>query len=222
MKWTYAIQQKTKVALLLTIILVLVLVKSIVDRRHVAQLGDSFSAVYEDRLLAESYIYKLNNEFSQKKFLIDNFKKEDNKDALNYKLQLHNTLLSGLIADYEKTKLTPAEDIRFKASKKNFAQNIVQESEYIQQLQSDSSNTVSKEALDKSIYMVMDDLRQLSNIQITEGKRMTDDSKKIVAGSNVLSYFEAGLLFAISVLIIGLILASKSMRPKQPQQHELN
>ena len=57
MKWAYSIQQKFKAAALLAIVFVLVLISNLSGRYQMHKLSDSFSSVYEDRLVVESYIY---------------------------------------------------------------------------------------------------------------------------------------------------------------------
>jgi hypothetical protein len=71
MKWAYSIEQKIKAAMGLTVIFVFLFIKNVSDKHHFNELGDSFSAVYEDRLMAESYIYELSNHLSRKKLLVD-------------------------------------------------------------------------------------------------------------------------------------------------------
>ncbi|MCP6134250.1 MCP four helix bundle domain-containing protein, partial [Klebsiella pneumoniae] len=75
--------------------------------------GKSFNAFYEDRLLAESYIYKLSDHLYQKKIMLDNCSSQENKANLFGKIKEHNAAIGLIIQDYEKTKLTPAETSGF-------------------------------------------------------------------------------------------------------------
>ncbi len=59
MKWIYHIKQKMQVAFLLGIIIFVVFGNHVMESRNVTELSGSFSSVYEDRLLVESYIYNL-------------------------------------------------------------------------------------------------------------------------------------------------------------------
>ena len=51
MKWVYAIKYKLQAALILTIIVFLVFVKNILDKRNMTELGKDFISFYDDRLV---------------------------------------------------------------------------------------------------------------------------------------------------------------------------
>jgi len=214
MKWIYIIQQKAQVAFLLAIILLGVLAKNMMEQENVSELGDSFSSVYEDRLLVESYIYKLSDHLYQKKLIIDQCQ-TDNKLELRVKMEEHNAAIQSLIRDYEKTKLTNQESVFFLAFKKNMEEMNLLEAQYME------LNSVQP-SLDKQFDIASGTLHELSSIQISEGKTMADHSRKIVAGSSILSQFELALVVVIGLIIQALIFASRSLAPVLPQKPNLN
>ncbi len=218
MKWLYTIQQKAQVAFLLAIILLGVFMKNVIDRNNVSELGDSFSSVYEDRLLVESYIYKLSDHLYQKQLLIDQCSGLGDINQMRAQIAKHNVAISGLIREYEKTKLTNQESIFFNAFKKNINEMISLENQFLK-----SQNTMSTVPfLDHQFTTATSNLNQLSSIQIAEGKTMTDHSKKIVAGSSNLTQFELAMIIVIGLIIQALIFASNSLTPAQLQKHQLN
>lgn len=218
MKWLYSIQQKAQVAFLLAIILLGVFMKNVIDRNNVSELGDSFSSVYEDRLLVESYIYKLSDHLYQKQLLIDQCSGHEDINHLRTQIAQHNVAISGLIREYEKTKLTNQESIFFDAFKKNINEMISLENQFLK-----SQNSMSAVPfLDHQFNTATSNLNQLSSIQIAEGKTMTDHSKKIVAGSSILTQFELAMIIVIGLIIQALIFASNSLTPRQLQKHQLN
>ncbi len=218
MKWLYTIQQKAQVAFLLAIILLGVFMKNVIDRNNVSELGDSFSSVYEDRLLVESYIYKLSDHLYQKQLLIDQCSGLGDINQMRAQIAKHNVAISGLIREYEKTKLTNQESIFFNAFKKNINEMISLENQFLK-----SQNTMSTVPfLDHQFTTATSNLNQLSSIQIAEGKTMTDHSKKIVAGSSILTQFELAMIIVIGLIIQALIFASNSLTPAQLQKHQLN
>ncbi|MBL7871885.1 MAG: MCP four helix bundle domain-containing protein [Cyclobacteriaceae bacterium] len=217
MKWIYGIRQKAQVAFLLAIILVGILVKNIMERNNVSELGDSFSSVYEDRLVVESYIYQLSGHLYQKKLIFDNCTAAG--DVMTYKNQLdtHNSDIANLIHEYEKTKFTEKESAFFQSFKNSIRKIIFLENEYWM-----SSRERSNPELDEQFKLAATDLQHLSAIQLAEGKILSDQSKKIVAGSTLLTQFEAGMIVVMGLIIQALVFASRSIVPKVAQNHLLN
>ena len=220
MKWAFTIRQKAKAALFLGVVFLLILGKTWYDERNVAKLGNSFASVYEDRLVVESYIYQLSGHLYQKKSLIDNCSSQESLVKLQIPLNKHNAAINSLVLDYEKTRLTPAETNYFAAFK--------QEIFAIQRLENDfllanfSTAETAKNGLEKRYALAAKKLHELSGIQVAEGKILNDQSKKIIAGSSLLTQFELAVLIGIGLLIQGLIFAARSSVPKKTQVFSLN
>lgn len=224
MKWAYSIQQKFKIALLLLVVLVLVLVKNIIDRNNVSKLGNSFSSVYEDRLLVESYIYELSDHLYRKKIMVDDCRSTEHFLALKKRITTHNIAIDTIVDDYARTKLTEAESFYFQAFQNNIADMKELEASYLNQQSIDSllAQDALRTKMDEQFNAALRNLHQLSSIQISEGKLLQESSQRIVAGSSILTQFELILLIGIGICIQILIFASKSIFPKKPQQHQLN
>lgn len=220
MKWAFTIRQKSKAALILGFVFLLVLAKNWYDERKVAQLGNSFASVYEDRLVVESYIYQLSDHLYQKKSMLDNCSSQENLPNVKSKLNQHNLAINNLILNYEKTKLTPAETSFFAAFKENSA--VIQKLETSYLSAGEFQNAAAKSGLEKRYGSAVENLHQLSGIQVAEGKLLSDQSKKIIAGSSILTQFELAVLIGIGLVIQGLIFAAKSAVPKKPQAFSLN
>lgn len=219
MKWLYVIQQKAQVAFLLALILLGVFVKNVMERNNVSVLGTSFSSVYEDRLVVESYIYKLSDHLYQKHILIDQCSHQEDVNLLRSKIAEHNAAITALIQDYEKTKLTTQELHYFSEFKKNINELISMES---QLFHNDKGLAVTIPAFDQQLVTATANLDQLSRIQIMEGKSMAEQSKRIVAGSSILTQFELAMIIIIGLIIQALIFASNSLTPTTFQNHRLN
>ena len=131
MKWAFNIKRKITMALLLATIFVLIAMKSIIDSRHVAELGSSFSSVYEDRLMVESYIYRLSEHLFRKKIMIDSTSVAAVAHRIRPLVENHNASIRQIIADYEKTKLTADESRYFQAFKSNVSRLAQLEESYL-------------------------------------------------------------------------------------------
>lgn len=219
MKWLHAIQQKAQVAFLLAIILMGIFIKNVIDRNNVSELGDSFSSVYKDRLLVESYIYKLSEHLHQKQKLIDDCSQQEDRSDIRLKIAQHNAAINNLIQEYEKTKLTNQESVFFDAFKNNINEMIALENQY---LKSQNTMIAATPTFDQQFYTATKNLDMLSGIQVAEGKSMADHSKRIVAGSSILTQFELAMIIIIGLIIQALIFASNSLAPKTFQKHQLN
>ena len=218
MKWIYRIQQKLQVAFLLAIVLAGVFIKSMLERNNVSELGDSFSSVYEDRLLVESYIYQLSDRLHKKKILLDHCAESKNPEEVRTEIAKQNAAINLLVADYEKTKLTQAEVISFQSLKSTLSEMEMMEAEFLKP----NAEFLSKPSFENQFLNAFSNLNQLSDIQLTEGKTLIDQSKKIVAGSTILTQFELGMIIIIGLIILALVLASNSITAQTSQKHQLN
>lgn len=217
MRWIYRIQQKLQVAFLLALVLAGVFIKNTIERNNVSELGDSFSSVYEDRLLVEGYIYQLADRLYQKKIILDHCAESKDPGAVRAEIAKHNKAINMLVANYEKTKLTAAEEISFQSLKSALTEMEKLEAEYLKP----DTETLHQTSLANQFLNASSSLNQLSNIQLAEGKSLTDQSKKIVAGSSILTQFELGMILIIGLIIQALVLASNSITPPV-QKHQLN
>lgn len=216
MKWGYTVTQKTKAAALLVLVFVIVLAKNIIDRNNVLELGDSFSAVYRDRLMAESYIYHFSDHLYQKKLLLTNHTQAD--AGVKQTLDKHNKEINEIIVRYDETKLTETESNYFKELKKNLHDLVALENDYLQ-----NANSSTKQLIDQQFTIALSNLNQLSAIQTAEGKKLMEGSKKIISESTLLTKLELAILIIIGLIIQVLIFASGSLVPKaQPKNHHLN
>ncbi|WP_428668268.1 MCP four helix bundle domain-containing protein [Runella sp.] len=222
MKWAYSLQQKLKIAVLLTVVFGLLFVKNLLDKQNFTELGEAFSTVYEDRLLAESYIYKFYHHLSEKKIMIDGCTSYEDISHIKSQISRHNKAINTLIHEFEKTKLTPAEAVVFYKFKAHVAEDFRLEQRYFYQIEAETEISSAKKTLGESFYTMSNDLDHLSNIQISEGEKLNDSSRKIVLGSANQNRFELSLLIVLGILIHVLIFASKSTLPKTPQNPSLN
>ena len=62
MKWPYQIRGKLKISLLLTGLICLILINNLSERSQSRELQKVLDSMYQDRLIAESYILQLSDE----------------------------------------------------------------------------------------------------------------------------------------------------------------
>lgn len=208
MKWAHSIKQKFKAAILLAVVCVAVLITNLLSRHQMGELSDSFSSVYEDRLVVESYIYKLSEHLYQKKLALDDYSETDCKEV-TASVNSHNEAIHELLVLYEKTLLTD-DEVKYLTDFKANVLDLEQfENQYLNLPVNETESAIAYNLINTSFDQASYDLRQLSNIQIKEGKLLNDQSQRIVQGSSVITSFEMVLLICIAVALQIIVLASR-------------
>ncbi|NVK82702.1 MAG: MCP four helix bundle domain-containing protein [Cytophagia bacterium] len=202
MKWTYGIQQKMTAAAVLATVMALIIINNISERRRFQKLESSISSIYQDRLLVESYIFKLyNNLQNQNDYLQNNMGFDASAQLKALKAERDE-----LVHLYSETYLTPDEELHFEALQKTlneFDNN------------SGNRNLTNKEAIEH--------LNALSNIQTDEGTSLWSKSERLISGSQISSKFEMAIIICLGIIIQALIFSSRSLKPKTViQKHHLN
>ncbi|MGE0590035.1 MAG: MCP four helix bundle domain-containing protein [Cyclobacteriaceae bacterium] len=221
MKWMYGIPHKKRVAVWATLIMTIFFAINWVDKRNANALDSTFDSVYEDRLLVESYIFLLSENLYQKKITMSTCSNYIDQSVLAEKISNHNKSINELVVAFGKTKLTREESSYFAQLKNGLKEIETLEGEFITS-KSEESRLPIMSQIEDQFETTIGDLNQLSKIQITEGKVLKDQSKKILAGSTLLTQFELVIIIGIGILIQVLIFASRTSIPKKPQNYQLN
>jgi hypothetical protein len=215
MKWTYVVEQKLKLATVLVIVFGLIFSINRMDKTYFSELQNSFTSLYQDRLLAESYIYQLSGLLFQKKVL-DSSDERINEEWQQKQLLLNDSL-NTLIADYGETKLTEAEAHLFAEFQQGIFSLKVLENQYRHE-----ASVSSQQKLAVQYQALTSLLDRLSRIQLTETANIVARSNQVIASSNTISRLEICLLIVIGLLAQALIFASKSEVPRFSQNYRLN
>ncbi|MBK7428307.1 MAG: MCP four helix bundle domain-containing protein [Saprospiraceae bacterium] len=222
MNWVFSISRKRKAAIILGIVFLVVLVKNRMDYYDVHKLAKSFATVYEDRLVVESYIYKLSELLYQKKQMLDNCAVSDNITDLKTQVSSYDADISMLMSQYKLTKLTEKEDEVFQDLEVNIGSIAALQSQYLSQLEIDAVSPVILLSLNDQFLSVAGKLEQLSDIQLAEGRMLNEQSQKIVAGNEVLTQFELALLIGLGLIIQVLIFTSRTLSIPKFKNANLN
>ncbi len=197
MKWTYGIKNKLFAAVLLFLVMALVLLNNFNQRANSTKISKAINSIYDDRLIAESYLFQYQQNAQHIDEIIDN---------LSYSSRQKEELIIPLLADnkevdkaYLKTKLTQKEALLFK---KLQIQNAVIET----QVQQKSFVTAG--------YLVRNSmltLKSLSELQVTEAKNEMMSIKKLTNSAHASNQFEIAVLIIIGIIIQALVFASKTL-----------
>lgn len=197
MKWTYSIKNKMMAATLLFVIVALVLVNNLNERDTTSQINQAIKSIYDDRLIAESYIIKYMQDTHN---MMDIIGEEKFSPELKQQLSIPILVrLAELNSAYEQTSLTENEAADFKKLLGAFS-NIEFD---LRNYEFDLAKEHSAEAVNL--------LHSLSQIQIAEAERQMSKIDKLTSSTALYFQLEVAVLIIIGAMIQALIFAEKTL-----------
>jgi hypothetical protein len=222
-RWTSIILQKTRAAALLGVVLLLVLCNNLYQSRQFEKLSRSFSSLYKDRLLAESYIYRISELLHSKTEIMDR-EQYEGYTAGDYSQVIVDSgpLISSLMELYRHTKFTAPESERFGKFQQTMERLRQQEIRYMSLIQQGKEASGLKASIQTLVNDNLRHLAALSEIQVKEGKTMAIESRSLLDFNDLSSQLEVIVLIIIAILIQILVFASRSARSLIQQHPSLN
>ncbi len=202
--------------LILVCILLLILVTGQSNVRNFEKVQSSIETIYKDRLVVKGLIFELSSLLHQKEIAIisgnQTLYKEIN-ESINAEIEKH-------LQSFRATQLTIYEEKTLDRFTK--ALQTLQARESALGLADGFDITeVNDKMLSAQFNGLQKDLKTLSEIQLSEGKRKLGISDKAVDSMNVFARFENYILIIFGVLILVLIFivpgasAKESAKPKE-------
>jgi hypothetical protein len=212
MSRTITQKTKLKVAIILTVLIVMIFGKNILERRNFNELGNSFVSFYEDRLVVESYIFSISEKLFRIKLLVNHCQFESDYSHVVDDISTFEADILNLVKEFEDTKLTIAE-AGFLTDFKKIIQENLRIADY-KSLYSEESGINADKVKEYNSYIekAILDLEKLSLIQIEEGKKLATNSEKVVNRSKIWAQFEVAALVILIVIIYLLIYTSRSIK----------
>lgn len=223
MQILYSIRQKTTTALLLAIILGLVMWNNIDQNEQFKKMADALTSLYEDRLIAESYIYDISENLHRKIKMIEMSSIDSaSLSVLQNNIRLSDQSIDDLVVHYQSTKFTPAERKQFDLLTKGVVSLVALEKQYLNNGSSIEKRQILKDTIQHQIEINLNYLAELSEIQVKEGKKMNKASKAALISNVSASQFETTLMIIILIIIQMLLFAKKSIQGVFLQKPNLN
>lgn len=169
----------------------LILMTNLIDRNNFVQVKKSISTIYEDRLMANDLIIRMLQEVHQTELQLQ---ATDTLTSNQYR-KLLNEGFTQHVATYEATKLTKEEELIFD----DFKSNLQKVGSYEENLQNQA--VVNKEPVIKMISALKNNLYQLSEIQINEGRNQMLISRQAVDTVELFTQIEIYILIALAILV---------------------
>jgi hypothetical protein len=190
---------KIKWILGVLLVFVVVLTTNLIDRQNFSIVSDSIETIYADRLIAQDIIYDITKLLGKKEVAYASLEGE----PLAARIKLLNAQIFDFIGLFSTTKLTPKEKIIFSRLRDSLNKLTSAEAE------TDKSKTETVPA--EPLAMIWEQLDELSAIQLEEGRRELQESKRAITSANLFTQLEIGALIFMAVIIQVIILYSPKL-----------
>ena len=181
------IKQRIHAGFVLAAAFLLVLASNRLNNRNFSTVEHGVDSVFEDRLVVQEYIYTLNNLFHKKELFLAN-------NALEEESIPQYPEIKTILADFEKTDLTREESLFLTNLKENYAE--------LKTLEGRAGNNVSEEQIVSVLNSISRNLDELAEVQLSEGRQLTQRSKRSLGMNQLLSRIEIVFLVIIGVLFL--------------------
>lgn len=209
----YSIRPKSKVAITLLSMVVLMLCGVLAERYIFSRIKEASTSIVKDRLIPSTAIYHLSDHFTQRKLaLADTTYKAR---SLEQQLQWHRTKEDSIIEAFEKTYLVEDEALSLGELKAHLSQY----NQLEQQFLNDASTA---EQLNGEYNLMREELLELSNIQTRVGQKLQTENERLTSNADVISQILIIVIIVCCLVAQGFVLASKSIIPSIKQKHNLN
>lgn len=216
MKWLYHIKYKIRAVFGLASIIVVIITGNLVLRGRISDLDQSMSSIMNDRLKPSGYIFEITHAVYQKRLLfLDSIANAETAARIAH----HNSTIETIIISYEKTFLTSEEKKEWLAFKKHLHAYNHFESQHFN---SGADITANRQTMATEFSGVLDNLSQLSNIQVGEGNQLQKHSKSVVDSSLAFSSVEISLLIVLGLFTMAILSISDHVLFNRKDKQILN
>jgi hypothetical protein len=198
-------RKKFQAFFIVSLLLLLIYAKNLIERQNFKEISSTFTEVYNDRLVVESYIFDISEGLFQIQKLVDHCDIDYDYSRVLDEIEQEENEILAIIEEFEKTKLT-SEESQYLTDFKNIIVNDLSIKSY-DMLYSDSSgvNIEQVKRYDAKISQARKDLDDLSAIQLDEGERLIKKAKRLINRSQIWAQFEVALLIILILVMFWLI-----------------
>ncbi|WP_026955407.1 MCP four helix bundle domain-containing protein [Algoriphagus vanfongensis] len=206
-------KRKIRALLIISILLLLIYAKNLIERQSFRSISSTFTEVYNDRLIVVGYIFEISESLFQIQKLIDHCNLDYDYSKVLNEIQGQEASIMRIIDDFEKTKLTPKEEEYLSEFKKIIVNDLNIKSYDLLYSDSAGVNISQVKLYDKKISLARKDLDNLNNIQMEEGEKLISKAKVLINRSQIWAQFEVALLI-ILIIVMFLLVFRKSEETK--------
>lgn len=194
-------KRKVKAIVILGVLLLLLYGKNLIERQSFRKISSTFTEVYNDRLVVESYIFDISERLFLIQKLIDHCDLSYDYSKVINEITDHESAIMAIVTEFEQTQLTEQE-ASYLSDFKTIIQNDLNIKSY-DLLFTDSSgvNQNQVKIYDQKISQARMDLDNLSSIQLQEGEKLISKAKVLINRSQIWAQFEVALLIILVVVM---------------------
>jgi uncharacterized membrane protein YidH (DUF202 family) len=198
-------RKKLRAMLIIGGLLLLIYGKNLIERQAFKDISNTFTEVYNDRLVVEGYIFQISEMLFQIQKLVDHCDIGYDYSKVVDEIANHEQRILAIVEDFEGTKLTEKENGYLSDFKKIIVNDLSIKNYNL--LYSDSSgvNQAQVKLYDQKITQARKDLDNLSKIQLEEGEKLISKAKVQINRSQIWAQFEVALLIVLIIVMFLLI-----------------
>lgn len=198
---------KIKWVLGILMIFILIMATNLIDRSNFQRVKDSAVTIYEDRLVAKDLIFKMSNFVHEIELAAQ---VNDTVFFTSRNLKVLNEI-NALSTTFESTKMTTAEGIVFDELKANLKELKKIDLAYVE------NELVDNRSLLNITSLIETNLSALSQIQMSEGRKQMDLTKRAVDMVELFTQLEIYILIFLAIVIQVIVIYN----PKKEDEKEL-
>lgn len=198
-------RKKIRAMLIIGVLLLLIYGKNLIERQAFKDISNTFTEVYNDRLVVEGYIFQISEKLFQIQKLVDHCNLDYDYSKVVDEIAGHEKSILAIVVDFEATNLTEQENSYLSDFKKIIVNDLSIKNYNL--LYSDSSgvNQAQVKIYDQKITQARRDLEDLSKIQMEEGEKLISKAKVQINRSQIWAQFEVALLIVLIVVLFFLL-----------------
>lgn len=228
MKFSFYIQQKLKIAILLFLVMGCTILIRILEDKSVNDMNTSFKSLYNDRLIPSVLLHDINLLLTEKNWTLEKYIQgsiEIQPDYISSVIEINNKKIDSLLLIYDKTYIVETEASQLKNLKTAIKEYKIQENQvisYILNNQPGLANNLYEINAKKTFLKISQNINYLLTTQINVGSELINDVDDIVSGTKLYSAIQIGLAIVIGLLIMGILFAVKSTKTVPQKDFHLN
>ncbi|WP_437396117.1 MCP four helix bundle domain-containing protein [Flagellimonas lutimaris] len=188
-----SIKQRINAGFILAAAFLLVLASNRLNQRNFSTVEQSVNSVFEDRLVVQGYIYRLNNLFHKMELAFVN-------NELNESFLTESSNIERILSDFEKTELTIKESEYLSDLRDSYVDLQLMEKSLL--AKNELGRAEVKNEISSKLARINNDLDELSEVQLSEGRQLTQRSQRSLGMNQLLSSLEIVFLVIIGILFL--------------------
>ena len=194
-------RKKLRAFIIIGILLLMLYGKNLLERKSFQSISGTFTEVYNDRLVVESYIFDISERLFHIQKLIDHCDLDYDYSRVINEIGDHEAKILSIVTEFENTNLTDQEASYLGDFKKIIVNDLNIKSYDLLFTAESGVNQDQVKKYDQKISQARKDLENLSKIQLEEGEKLISKAKVLINRSQIWAQFEVALLIILVIVL---------------------